>query len=112
MTGSSELSAAGIEWVRERLQHLQTLSAALASARTEREAIDATLDRGLEVFEADQAVIASLDDTGRRFRIVGTRGYPGSGRVGLVDLPELGGLPDRAGVTRRRSRSSCSAPRS
>jgi serine phosphatase RsbU (regulator of sigma subunit) len=80
VTGSSELSAAGVEWLGARLRHLQTLSAALAAARTEHEAIEATLDQGLAVFEADQAVIATLDDAGREFRIVGMRGY--SGQVG------------------------------
>jgi len=48
----------GIEWLQQRLQYLQALSAALAAARSEQRAIDATLDSGMAVFEADQAVVA------------------------------------------------------
>ncbi len=82
MNSSTDPAAAGIEWLRKRLQHLQTLSAALAAARTEQQAIDAALNRGLDVFEADQAVIAVLDGSGSRFRIAAMRGYPG--RVGTA----------------------------
>ena len=93
MIGSSELSAAGIEWLGARLRHLQTLSAALAGARTEAEAIEATLDRGLAVFEADQAVIATLDDAGREFRIVGMRGYPGEVESNWASFPNSDDYP-------------------
>jgi serine phosphatase RsbU (regulator of sigma subunit) len=93
VTGSSELSAAGIEWLGARLRHLQTLSAALATARTEAEAIEATLDRGLAVFEADQAVIATLDGAGREFRIVGMRGYPGAVESDWATFPNSDDYP-------------------
>ena len=96
-------TSASSEWVRERLQHLQMLSAALASARTEREAIDATLDRGLEVFEADQAVICVLDDTGRRFRIAATRGYPGSVESDWSSFPNSEDFPIAQAVTRQEA---------
>jgi GAF domain-containing protein len=77
VNSSADSTPAGIEWLRERLQHLQSLSRSLASARTEQQAIDATLHHGLDVFEADQAVIATLDETGSGFRIAAIRGYPG-----------------------------------
>lgn len=93
MTGSSELSAAGIEWLGARLRHLQTLSAALAAARTETEAIDATLDQGLAVFEADQAVIATLDDAAREFRIAGMRGYSGDVQSNWATFPNSDDYP-------------------
>lgn len=73
---TADPTGVGIEWLRERLQHLQTLSAALASARTEQQAVEATLNPGLAVFEADQAVIATLDERADVFRIVATLGYP------------------------------------
>ena len=92
-TGSSELSAAGVEWLGARLQHLQTLSAALAAARTEAEAIDATLDQGLALFEADQAVIATLDDAGREFRIAGMRGYSGQVHSDWATFPNSDDYP-------------------
>jgi GAF domain-containing protein len=63
--------------LRERLQHLQQLAEALTAAASEEEAIDATLTKGVAVFAADQAVIATLDATGTRFTIVAARGYDG-----------------------------------
>ncbi len=86
-------SAAGIEWLRERLAHLQTLSASLAAARTEQEAIDATLNRGLHVFEADQAVIVTLDDATGRFRIAAMRGYPGEVGSRWATFPDSDDYP-------------------
>jgi GAF domain-containing protein len=77
VNSSADPAPAGIEWLRERLQHLQSLSQSLASATTEQQAIDAALNHGLDVFEADQAVIATLDETGSGFRIAAIRGYPG-----------------------------------
>jgi GAF domain-containing protein len=71
---SPDPASQGIEWLQSRLQHLQTLSAALADARGEQQAIDATLNRGLVVFEADQAVVATVDDSGD-FRIRAISGY-------------------------------------
>jgi GAF domain-containing protein len=68
-------AAVGIDWLQQRLAHLQALSAALASARSEQEAIAATLDSGLAVFEADQAVVATLDEGSAAFAIRLTRGY-------------------------------------
>ena len=68
-------AAVGIEWLQQRLAHLQALSAALAAARSEQEAIVATLDSGLAVFEADQAVVATLDEGRAAFAIRLTRGY-------------------------------------
>ena len=76
MDFSTDPASTGIEWLRERLHHLQTLSAALAAARTEQQAIEATLNQGLDLFEADQAVIATLDEAGTHFRIRAVRGYP------------------------------------
>ncbi|HET6849773.1 MAG TPA: SpoIIE family protein phosphatase [Gaiellales bacterium] len=67
----------GIEWLQQRLQYLQALSAALAAARSEQRAIDATLDSGIAVFEADQAVVAILDDGGAAFSVRALRGYSG-----------------------------------
>ncbi|HEY0389595.1 MAG TPA: SpoIIE family protein phosphatase [Gaiellales bacterium] len=72
----------GIDWLQQRLQHLQALSAALAAARSEQRAIEATLDSGLAVFEADQAVVATLDDAGGAFRVRALRGYSGIERWG------------------------------
>ncbi len=64
-----------IEWLQSRLQHLQTLSAALAAARSEQQAIDATLNRGMALFAADQAVVATLDDADSCFHIRAVSGY-------------------------------------
>ena len=63
--------------LRERLQHLQQLGEALTAATSEEEAIDATLTKGVAVFAADQAVIATLDATRTRFAIVASIGYDG-----------------------------------
>jgi GAF domain-containing protein len=98
---SADPAAAGIEWLRTRLQHLQTLSAALASARTEQQAIDAALNRGLDVFEADQAVIATLDDSGSRFRIAAVRGYPGRVEADWSTFPNSDEYPLSEAVRRR-----------
>jgi PAS domain S-box-containing protein len=59
-----------------RLAHLQQLSVALAAAGTLSEALDATLDLGLAVFRADQALIATLEPDRLRFRALAMRGYP------------------------------------
>ena len=59
-----------------RLAHLQRLSVALAAASTLSEAVDATLDLGLAVFRADQALIATLEPDRQRFRSLALRGYP------------------------------------
>jgi serine phosphatase RsbU (regulator of sigma subunit) len=77
VTGSrTDHTRSDITWLGTRLQHLQTLSATLAGALTEQQAIEATLNPGLDVFEADQAVIAMLDESGTLFRIVAVSGYP------------------------------------
>src|SRR5207247_1261003 len=59
-----------------RLAHLQQLSVALAAASTVNEALDATLDLGLAVFRADQALVATLEPDRQRFRALAMRGYP------------------------------------
>ena len=64
------------EPLRARLLHLQRLAVALAAAATRDEVIAATLDHGLAVFDADQAVVALLDEDGARLQMVAARGYP------------------------------------
>ena len=83
----------GIEWLRERLQHVQTLSAALAAARTEQQALEATLNPGLDVFQADQAVIATLDEGADVFRIVAAQGYPSRIENDWAVFPNTDGYP-------------------
>jgi len=91
----------GIEWLRERLQHLQTLSAALAAARTEQQAIEATLNPGLDVFQADQAVIATLDERADAFRIVAALGYPERIENEWAVFPNTDGYPLSEAVRRQ-----------
>ena len=88
MTGHTDHTRSDITWLGTRLQHLQTLSATLAGARTEQQAIEATLNPGLDVFEADQAVIAMLDESGTVFRIVAVQRLPRPGRSRLGDVPQ------------------------
>lgn len=90
---STDPAATGIEWLRERLQHLQTLSAALAAARTEQQAIEAALNRGLDLFEADHAVIATLDEAGAHFRIRAVRGYPEQVEIDWSTFPNSDEYP-------------------
>jgi serine phosphatase RsbU (regulator of sigma subunit) len=82
----------GIDWLQNRLQYLQTLSAALADARTEQQAIDATLNRGLAVFEADQAVVATLREAGD-FRIRAVSGYGASVEAEWATFPNSDEYP-------------------
>ena len=65
-----------IERLQSRLLHLQRLSVALASAVSQKEAIDAALDHGMAVFGADNAVVALLDKAADEFETVALRGYP------------------------------------
>src|SRR4051812_46097387 len=92
----------GIEWLQQRLQHLQALSAALAAARSEQRAIEATLDSGLDVFEADQAVVAILDDDGIAFRVRALRGYPERTRASWGKFPNSDDFPLSEAVRHQR----------
>jgi len=97
---AADPSGVGIEWLQERLQHLQTLSAALAAARTEQQAVEATLNPGLDVFQADQAVIAMLDERGDTFRIVATLGYPANIESDWSEFPNTDDYPLSEAVRR------------
>ncbi|MFI5050844.1 MAG: GAF domain-containing SpoIIE family protein phosphatase [Gaiellales bacterium] len=101
MSATADPSGVGIEWLRERLQHLQTLSAALAAARTEQQAIEATLNPGLDVFQADQAVIATLDERAGVFRIVAALGYPSRIENDWAVFPNTDGYPLSEAVRRQ-----------
>ena len=92
----------GIEWLQQRLQHLQALSAALAAARSEQRAIDATLDSGMVVFEADQAVVATLDDGGAAFHVRALRGYPDQTRDSWGKFPNTDDFPLSEAVRHQR----------
>ena len=101
LSATADPSGVGIEWLRERLQHLQTLSAALAAARTEQQAIEATLNPGLDVFQADQAVIATLDERAGVFRIVAALGYPSRIENDWAVFPNTDGYPLSEAVRRQ-----------
>ena len=92
----------GIEWLQQRLQHVQALSAALAAARTEQRAVDATLDNGMTVFEADQAVVAILDDGGTAFHVRALRGYPDQTRENWGKFPNNDDFPLSEAVRHQR----------
>ena len=101
MTDPADLSTADVEWLGLRLQHLQTLSAALGAATTEQQAIDATLNRGLDVFEADQAVIATLDESRTQFQIAAVRGYPAEVEANWSSFANTDEFPLADAVLRR-----------
>jgi len=92
----------GIEWLQQRLHHLQALSAALAAARSEQRAIDATLDSGMAVFEADQAVVAILDGGGAAFQVRALRGYPDQTRQSWGKFPNTDDFPLSEAVRSQR----------
>jgi PAS domain S-box-containing protein len=74
---SSPSRVDALEALQQRLLHLQRLSAALAAAATREEVVAATLDHGLDVFDASHALVAMLDDEDPgQFRTVASRGYP------------------------------------
>ena len=102
MTADTDQTRSDIAWLGSRLQHLQTLSATLAGARTEQEAIEATLNPGLDVFEADQAVIAMLDESGTVFRIAAVRGYPDQVEADWAMFPNTDEYPLSAAVRTRQ----------
>ena len=102
MTGHIDHTRSDITWLGTRLQHLQTLSATLAGARTEQQAIEATLNPGLDVFEADQAVIAMLDESGTVFRIVAVSGYPDQVEADWSMFPNSDEFPLSAAVRTRQ----------
>jgi len=101
-TGHTDHTRSDIAWLGTRLQHLQTLSATLAGARTEQEAVAATLNPGLDVFEADQAVIAMLDESGTMFRIVAVSGYPDQVEADWSIFPNSDEFPLSAAVRQRQ----------
>jgi PAS domain S-box-containing protein len=90
-----------VERLQRRLLHLQRLSAALATAVSRKEAVDAALDHGMAVFGASQAVVALFDPAADNFEVVALRGYsddvlrnwsrfPNSDRYPLPQAVELG----------------------
>jgi GAF domain-containing protein len=95
-------SSPDIEWLQSRLQHLQTLSAALAAARSEQQAIDATLNRGMALFEADQAVVATLDDADSCFHIRAVSGYDAPVREQWAVFPDSDDYPLPEAVRQQR----------
>ena len=122
-----------IERLQSRLLHLQRLSVALASAVSQKEAIDAALDHGMAVFGADNAVVALLDKAADEFETVALRGYPkdlartwgrfpNSDRFPLPEAVQLGRpvvvggpkqlverYPDLAGTERSHRSALCAA---
>ena len=112
LTGHIDQTRSDITWLGTRLQHLQTLSETLAGARTEQEAIEATLNPGLDVFEADQAVIAMLDESSTVFRIVAVSGYPDQVEADWSMFPNSDEFPLSDCRPHPAAGRSCTGPRS
>src|SRR5579871_351392 len=63
----------------DRLNRLQSVSAALAGAATVAQVADVILDQGVAALEAVAAAVALLTDTGEELELVRATGYPSEG---------------------------------
>ena len=89
----SEHGTAATDHPRDRLRHLQRLSAELADARTPEGAVAATVEHGIDVFAADRAVVALLDGSREWFEMAAINGYPDELLTNWSRFPNDGSSP-------------------